>query len=122
LRPEGGQAAAILRRGGAIIGRVQARLTPLGPGAGSWTTRLLAAPLEGGIRYNGPADVPMSFANLPGHQLTGPIGIAADFSGRVQAPQFTGIVRATNLVYQNETYGTRVTNLAVDGRFSAAQL
>ncbi|MEA3029371.1 MAG: translocation and assembly module TamB [Sphingomonadales bacterium] len=122
LRPEGGQAAAILRRGGAIIGRVQARLQPLGPGAGSWTTRLLAAPLEGGIRYNGPADVPMSFANFPGHHLSGPIGIAADFSGRVQAPQFTGIVRANNLVYQNETYGTRITNLAVDGRFSAAQL
>ncbi|MEA3047524.1 MAG: translocation and assembly module TamB [Sphingomonadales bacterium] len=122
LRPEGGQAAAILRRGGAIIGRVQTRLQPLGPGAGSWTTRLLAAPLEGGIRYNGPADVPMSFANFPGHHLSGPIGIAADFSGRVQAPQFTGIVRANNLVYQNETYGTRITNLAVDGRFSAAQL
>jgi translocation and assembly module TamB len=122
LRPEGGQAAAILRRGGAIIGRVQARLQPLGPGAGSWTTRLLAAPLEGGVRYNGPADVPMSFANFPGHQVSGPIGIAADFSGRVQAPQFTGIVRANNLVYQNETYGTRITNLAIDGRFSAAQL
>ncbi len=121
LRPEGGALAAIIRRGG-VIGRVQARLQPLGPAAGSWTTRLLAAPLAGGIRYNGPADVPMSFANLPGHQLTGPIGIAADFSGRVQNPQFTGIVRANNLTYLNETYGTRVTNLAVDGRFSGAQI
>ena len=42
----------------------------------------------------------MSFANLPGHQLTGPIGIAADFSGRVQSPQFTGVVRANNLTYR----------------------
>jgi translocation and assembly module TamB len=122
LRPEGGQMAAILRRGGAVIGRVQARLQPLGPAAGSWTTRLLAAPLAGGVRYNGPADVPMSFANLPTHQLTGPIGIAADFSGRVQSPQFTGVVRANNLTYHNETYGTRVTNLAIDGRFSSSQL
>ena len=78
---------------------LQARLQPLGPGAGSWTTRLLAAPLAGGMRYNGPADVPMSFANLPGHQLSGPIGIAADFTGRVQNPQFTGVVRANNLTY-----------------------
>jgi translocation and assembly module TamB len=101
---------------------VQARLQPLGPAAGSWMTRLMAAPLAGGIRYNGPADVPMSFANLPGHQLTGPIGIAADFSGRVQAPQFTGVVRASNLTYQNETYGTRITNLAIDGRFDASRL
>ncbi len=121
LRPEGGALAAIIRDGG-VIGRVQARLQPLGPGAGSWTTRLLAAPLAGGIRYNGPADVPMSFANLPGHQLTGPIGIAADFSGRVQEPQFTGVVRANALTYVNETYGTRITSLAINGRFSGSQV
>jgi translocation and assembly module TamB len=122
LLPEGGQMGAILRRGGAIIGRIQARLQPLGPAAGSWMTRLLAAPLQGGVRYNGPAEIPMAFANLPGHQLTGPIGIAADFSGRVDAPLFTGVVRANALTYHNEIYGTRITNLAVDGRFSADRL
>jgi translocation and assembly module TamB len=123
LTPEGGAAGAIIRRGGAIIGRAQVRLQPLGPAAGSWRERLLAAPLSGGIRYNGPADVPMSFASLPGHQLTGPLGIAADFTGRVDNPQFSdGVVRANNLTYVNETYGTRVTNLAVDGRFSASEL
>jgi translocation and assembly module TamB len=122
LRPEGGQLGAIIRRGGAVIGRLQARLQPLGPAAGSWRTRLLAAPLAGGVRYNGPADVPMSFVNLPGHQLSGPIAIAADFSGRVQQPQLTGVVRATDLTYLNETYGTRITGLAVDGRFSASTL
>ena len=122
LLPEGGQAGAILRRGGGIIGRIQVRLQPLGPAAGSWTTRLLAAPLQGGIRYNGPAEIPMAFANLPGHQLTGQIGIAADFSGRVDAPLFTGVVRANDLIYHNELYGTRITNLAVDGRFSADRL
>ena len=63
-----------------------------------------------------------SFANLPGHQLSGPIGVAADFSGRVQNPQFTGVVRANNLTYVNEQFGTRVTNIALDGRFSASQL
>ncbi len=123
LTPEGGQAGAIIRRGGAIIGRAQARLQPLGPAAGSWQTRLFAAPLAGGVRYNGPADVPMSFANLPGHQLTGPVGLAADFGGRMQAPVFTGgVLRSTSLVYVNEAYGTRVTNLAVNGRFDQSQL
>src|SRR5436190_7348283 len=122
LRPEGGQMGAVIRRGGAVIGRLQARLQPLGPAAGSWTTRLLAAPLAGGVRYNGPADVPMSFVNMPGHQLTGPIAIAADFSGRVQQPQLTGVVRANDLTYHNETYGTRITNLAIDGRFNASRL
>src|SRR6185503_9911774 len=67
-------------------------------------------------------EIPMAFANLPGHQLTGPIGIAADFSGRVDAPLFTGVVRANALTYHNEIYGTRITNLAVDGRFTADRL
>jgi translocation and assembly module TamB len=101
---------------------MQARLQPLGPQAGSWSTRLFAAPLVGGIRYNGPADVLMSFANMPGHQLRGPIAVAADFSGRVQDPQLTGLVRANNLTYLNEQYGTRISNLALTGRFNASQL
>ena len=123
LTPEGGQAGAIIRRGGTIIGRGLARLQPLGPAAGSWQTRLFAAPLSGGIRYNGPADVPMSFANLPGHQLTGPVGIAADFGGRVQSPVFTGgVLRSTNLTYVNEAYGTRVTGLTVNGHFDQSSL
>jgi len=122
LVPEGGQLAAAIRRNGALIGRVQVRLQPLGPAAGSWTTRLFAAPLEGGIRYNGPADVLMSIAGLANHQLSGPIAVGADFSGRVQAPQFAGVVRSNNLVYVNEQYGTRITNLAVQGRFNASEL
>lgn len=122
LRPEGGQLAAVLRRGDGIIGRIQARLQPLPPGAGSWLTRLTGAPLAGGIRYNGPADVPMSFANFAGHQLSGPIVIAADFSGRVQNPQFVGLVRADNLTYLNARYGTRISNLALRGRFDASTL
>src|SRR4051812_8244824 len=84
--------------------------------------RLLAAPLQGGIRYNGPAEIPTAFANLPGHQFTGPVAIAADFSGRVDAPVFAGIVRANALTYHNEVYGTRITNLALEGRFSADRL
>ncbi|HEX8654768.1 MAG TPA: translocation/assembly module TamB domain-containing protein [Allosphingosinicella sp.] len=122
LVPEGGQLAAAIRRGGALIGRVQVRLQPLGPAAGSWSTRLFAAPLQGGIRYNGPADVLLSLAGIAGHQLSGPIAVGADFSGRVQAPQFAGVVRSNNLAYVNEQYGTRITNLAVQGRFSASQL
>ena len=122
LVPEGGRLAAVIRHGGAVVGRLQAQLQPLGPGAGPWTTRLFAAPLQGGIRYNGPADVLMSFANMPGHQLTGPIAVAADFRGRVQTPQFVGIVRANNLTYLNEQYGTRITNLALTGRFDASRL
>ncbi len=122
LVPEGGQLAAAIRRNGALIGRLQVRLQPLGPAAGSRQTRLFAAPLAGGIRYNGPAGVLMSLTGIAGHQISGPVAVGADFSGRVQDPQFAGIVRANNLVYVNEQYGTRVTNIAVQGRFNASQL
>jgi translocation and assembly module TamB len=122
LRPEGGSLNAVIRRGGTVVGRAQARLQPVGPGAGGWMDRLLAAPLAGGIRYNGPAEVLWSFSGLSSQQLSGPIGVAADFSGRVQSPQLNGIIRANNLIFTDETYGTRITSLAVQGRFNNSTL
>jgi translocation and assembly module TamB len=122
LRPEGGSVNAVIRRGANVIGRVQARLQPVGPGAGGWMQRLLAAPLAGGVRYNGPAEVLWSFSGLNTQQLSGPIGVAADFSGRVQAPQLNGIIRANNLIFTDETYGTRITSLGVQGRFTNSLL
>jgi translocation and assembly module TamB len=119
LRPEGGAAAAVIRRGGNVIGRAQVRLQPVAAG-GSWVTSLMAAPLAGGIRYNGPAQVLWSLAGIADQQLSGPIGVAADFSGRVQNPQFTGIVRANSLTFEDENYGTRITNLALQGRFTSS--
>lgn len=122
LLPDGGNARAIVRRRGAAIGRMQVDLRPLGPGAGSWTTRLLAAPLSGGIRYNGPADVLFSLAALPEQNLAGPVGVAADFTGRVATPQLNGVVVANSLTYTNARYGTRLTNMRVRGRFSNDRL
>jgi translocation and assembly module TamB len=118
LRPEGGSGRALIQRGTTTVGRMVANLRPLPPGSGSWVTRMLAAPLSGGIRYNGPSGVLFSFAGLADQQLSGPIGIAADFGGRVQAPQLTGVVRANNLTYENEALGTRLTNLGINGRFT----
>lgn len=122
LLPDGGNARAIVRRRGAAIGRMQVDLRPLGPDAGSWTTRLFAAPLSGGIRYNGPADVLFSLAALPDQHLSGPIGVAADFSGRVATPQLNGVVVANNLTYTNGQYGTRLTKMRVRGRFTNDRL
>ena len=118
LLADGGEARAVMRRRGSVIGRMVASLNPLPPGSGSWTTRLLAAPLSGGIRYNGPADTLFSFAGLPDQRLSGPIGVAADFSGRVQAPDLAGVVRARNLTYENQTYATRLSNMVLRGSFS----
>lgn len=122
LLPDGGNMRGILRRRGAIIGRLQADLKPLPPGAGPWQERLLAAPLSGGIRYNGPAATLFSFAALPSQSMGGSIGVAADFSGRVRAPRLNGLVRSKGLSYENELYGTRLTNMRVEGRFTNDRL
>src|SRR3546814_15037076 len=90
LLPSGGDIGAVLRRNNVVIGRVKASLSPLPHGSGSWMERLMAAPLSGGIRYNGPAGTLFSFAGLSDQTLSGALGVAAAFSGRLQSPQFTG--------------------------------
>ncbi len=121
LNADGGTGRALVRRGPTVVGRMVANLRPLGAGA-SWSERLMAAPLSGGIRYNGPSAVLFSLAALPNQQLSGPIAIAADFSGRVQAPRLNGIVRADSLTYDNEVYGTRLSQMAINARFNNDRL
>ncbi|WP_332818481.1 translocation/assembly module TamB domain-containing protein [Sphingopyxis sp.] len=122
LLSDGGEARAVMRKRGSVIGRMQASLRPLGPGAGGWTERLMAAPLGGGIRYNGPADTLYSFFGPADQHVTGPIAVAADFSCRVSDPCLDGVVRGKDMVYENQTYGTRLTNMVVGGRFTGNRL
>ena len=122
LLADGGEARAVFRRRGSVIGRLQASLRPLPPGAGPWMTRLTQAPLSGGVRYNGPADTLFSLAGQPGQSLTGSLGVAADFSCRLANPCLSGIVRGSDLVYENEKYGTRLSSMELVGRFDGNKL
>jgi translocation and assembly module TamB len=112
----GGAVNALIRRGGATIGRVQAKL-----GAAGSLGNFMQAPLSGGIRYNGPAEVLWTLTGIGGQTVAGPIAIGADFSGRVDAPQVTGVIRANQLRYENESTGTTITGIAIDGRFTQSQ-
>jgi translocation and assembly module TamB len=122
LLADGGEARAVMRKRGSVIGRLQASLPPLGAGAGTWTERLMAAPLGGGIRYNGPADTLYSFFGPATQHVSGPIAVAADFSCSVSDPCLQGVVRGKDMVYENQTYGTRLTNMVVNGRFTGNRL
>ncbi|HMQ19937.1 MAG TPA: translocation/assembly module TamB domain-containing protein, partial [Sphingopyxis sp.] len=122
LLPDGGELRAVMRRRGSVIGRMQASLRPLGPGAGDWTTRLTAAPLGGGIRYNGPADTLFSFVGSGDQRVAGPIAVAADFGCRLSDPCLNGVIRGNAMTYENLTYGTRLTDMVVNGRFSGDRL
>lgn len=120
LAPGTGTLNAVMRTRGSVVGRVQAAIQPLG--TGSWTSRIAGAPLRGGIRYIGPADALFSLAGLADQSLAGPLGVAADFSGRVERPSLQGVVRGRNLTYANATYGTRITDMALQGRFTGERL
>jgi translocation and assembly module TamB len=122
LQPDGGEARAVFRERGTVIGRTQISLRPLPAGAGPWLTRLMGAPLGGGVRYNGPADTLFSFVGLSNQRLSGPVGVAADFSCHLSSPCLSGIIRANSLTYENQVYGTKFTNMAVSGRFTGDRL
>ncbi|WP_420849542.1 translocation/assembly module TamB domain-containing protein [Phenylobacterium deserti] len=120
LSASGGDVRAVVRRGG-VIGRLQARMAPL-PGGGAWTDRLMQAPLSGGVRYSGPADVLWAMTGISGQEISGPLAVAADFGGRLREPSLNGVIRADALRYENPTYGTVVRNIAVRGRFTQTRL
>jgi translocation and assembly module TamB len=118
---DGASLAALIRKGGTTVGRVQARLGANG-GGGAWTDRLMHAPLSGGIRYAGPAELLWTLTGISGQELSGPVSLAADFGGRADQPTLNGVLRANQLRYENDSYGTVLTQIAIDGRFTSSQL
>ena len=122
LLPDGGEVRAVIRRRGAVIGRLVAGLRPLPPGQSAWPERLFGAPLSGGVRYNGPADTLFSFVGQSGQSLAGPLGLAADFSCRLSDPCLNGVILGKGLTYENHAYGTRLTNMDLSGRFNGNSL
>lgn len=118
LDATGGRLTGEIQERGRNIGRVRVGLEPLGPGEGPWRERLFEAPLSGGIRFNGPASALFSFIGLAGQQLGGQLAVAADFDGRVDAPELRGWLLTRDLTYENETLGTRITNIEARGRFT----
>jgi len=121
LDGSGGDVRALIRRGGATVGRMQLRLAPLGSGAGLGQ-RLFGAPLSGGIRYNGPADVLWTATGIARPNVTGPIAVAADFGGTLAEPTLNGVMRANGLRYENESFGTVISNIMLEGRFTQSRL
>ncbi|OQW45987.1 MAG: hypothetical protein A4S16_11925 [Proteobacteria bacterium SG_bin6] len=117
----GGGLNALVKRGGTTVGRVQARLAGLGGGE-TLNDRLMGAPLSGGVRYSGPADVLWTLTGITGQNVRGGIAVAADFAGTPRTPQLNGLVRADALRYENQQYGTVVSDIALQGRFTQSQL
>ena len=120
---KGSQAAvrAVAASEGKIIGRAQARLGPL-PAAGNLATRLSNAPVLAQLRYSGPADTLWRLTGIQQFDLSGPVAVAADISGRVDDPVIRGSVRANNARLESATTGTVLTNVNATGRFGGSRL
>ncbi len=89
------------------------------PGAGDTPAeRFFSGRLSGGVRYNGPVEPLFALVGSEGQELKGPVAVAADFAGTPAEPTLAGVARASGLVYRNATFGTEITDLGFDGRFT----
>ncbi|WP_140985438.1 translocation/assembly module TamB domain-containing protein [Asticcacaulis tiandongensis] len=120
LNGERTRARGVLRQRGSAIGRFDATIAPGGEGA--WVDQLMSGSLSGGLRFNGPASALFSLAGLADQQMSGNVALAADVSGSINAPRLNGQVRGNNLTYENLTFGTRIRQITLEGRFNQDQL
>src|SRR3546814_4168417 len=53
---------------------------------------------------------------LPYTTLFRSIAVAADFSCQLSDPCLNGVIRGNGMTYENQAFGTRLTNMVVNGR------
>ncbi|GAA0673453.1 translocation and assembly module TamB [Sphingomonas insulae] len=111
---------AVMASGGKTIGRGQALLRPLG--TGDLASRIAAAPLFAQLRYQGPADTLWRLTGVELFDLSGPVAIGADVSGRIDAPVIRGVLQASGARIESANTGTVLTNVAATGRFGGSRL
>ncbi|HEX3423517.1 MAG TPA: translocation/assembly module TamB domain-containing protein [Sphingomicrobium sp.] len=118
----GNQAAlrAVAASEGAIVGRVQARFSPLG--SGPLMAELLNAPLFAQLRYSGPADTLWRLTGSEVIDMSGPLALGADIGGRLANPVIRGSLRTENARLESQVTGMVIDHVAADAQFSGPQL
>jgi len=115
------QVRAVAREGKLPRMRLQAVVAEL-PRGGTMLDRLRAGALRGQLRYAGPADALWRLAAIDALDLIGPIGIAADVSGSLDAPVLSGAVASHALRAQSALSGSDIQNIELVGSFNASHL
>jgi translocation and assembly module TamB len=111
---------AVVVAAGATVGRAQADLRLARDG--TLRQRLLAAPLVGSARFDGPAQTLWALAGVEALDVRGPVALAVDAAGHLGDPRLTGTIAARKARIENLTLGTVVDNVAIDGRFTESRL
>ena len=112
---------ATIKEGGETRGRLQARIAGL-PSGGTLPERLRGGSLFAQLRYNGPADALWRLAAIEAFDLTGPVSIAADVTGRIDDPRVRGSVASDNLRVQSALSGTDLRAVRARGSFDGSRL
>lgn len=120
LRADRAGFRAVMASGGRIVGRAQARMAPLG--GGTLAERLSNAPLFAQLRYGGPADTLWRLTGIELFDLSGPVQIGADVTGRLADPRIRGLVRSDNARIASGVMGTVLTGVKTAGRFDGSRL
>ncbi|HEX8389424.1 MAG TPA: translocation/assembly module TamB domain-containing protein, partial [Sphingomonas sp.] len=120
LSPDRLGVRAVAASGGRTVGRAQALWTPLA--GGDLGTRLANAPMTGQLRYSGPADTLWRLTGVELFDLSGPVAIAADLRGRIDAPTIRGVLRADGARIESGRTGTVLTGVRATGRFAGSEL
>lgn len=115
------QVRAVAREGGVPRMRLEAVIDDL-PRGGSALDRLRGGQLRGRLRYAGPADALWRLAAVDAFDLTGPVGLAADVSGRLDAPVLRGAVISHALRAQSAVSGSDIKAIDLAGRFDGNHL
>jgi translocation and assembly module TamB len=119
---DGGKAAmrAVALSDGKTIGRAQARFSPLG--RGPIVAELMNAPMLLQLRYAGPADTLWRLSGVEIFDLSGPVSIGADISGRLVDPQIRGSLRSNGARIESAVTGTVVEQINAAGVFNGSRL
>ena len=118
----GNQAAirAVAASDGRTIGRAQARFAPLG--GGPILAELLNAPLFAQLRYAGAADTLWRLTGSEILDLSGPVEIGADVTGRLVDPQIRGSLKTQSARLDSAVTGMAIQQLQTEARFSGPRL
>ena len=111
---------AVAASDGAIVGRAQARFAPLGNGP--LMAELMNAPLFAQLRYSGPADTLWRLTGSEVLDMSGPLAVGADITGRLADPAIRGSLKTQDGRLESSVTGMVIDHVATQAHFSGPQL
>ena len=111
---------AVAASDGTIIGRAQAQFAPLG--TGPLMAELFNAPLFAQLRYVGPADTLWRLTGSEVLDMSGPLAVGADVTGKLADPAIRGSLKTQDGRLESSVTGMIIDHVASEAHFSGPQL